>query len=528
MFKVRIAYHLPHSSSYYNTAFFIPPVTPSPIIFVILSIELVKRATKMQMSKTGGEVKMAFVPTVDSPCLVESDPDVLAQIITNMVSNAVKFTTSGAVQPFVWPAEALAPINDDDRDGVTDDVFSKATFLRSPYSLRRDLGGIEVMNSPQLGRSSSSESVESRDQSLGVGRRLAIGVVDTGPGLSAGKLKEAYNDLVSASTEVSRIDGLKNTGFGLHLSHILARAVGTRLHLASLAQVQNLCNNDVRSSVAEGRSGTGTVLYVEVPVSELRSTPNRSTSPSLPGLSTKAPAVEVSNPTDPHRNFKFCPKPIGDTFRILVSDDILMLRKGIVHTLAKVFTTTNCPVSIATACSAEESLRLVGSETFDLVILDNDFSQAAGIPLGKGQVRPRLVLDTDAVATDTPKSMSEKISSFFKNERFSVQEGDGVLMGYDAMKQLAEKPDGPLLMLLSGHTLSFPSHLGVMFAQKPLKQSELVPYLESKAAELVQSGRCRLELQKTDADDGCKISSENSNPVVVNRQGSQIFSSNPG
>jgi hypothetical protein len=69
-----------------------------------------------------------------------------------------------------------------------------------------------------------------------------------------------------------------------------------------------------------------------------------------------------------------------------------------------------------------------------------------------------------------------------------------LLLGVEALTQLAEAPNPPfktpVLMLLSGHKIEVPPSLGVVVAQKPLKQSEFVPLLEANAMYLLDVGRC--------------------------------------
>merc|ERR1712060_319620 len=69
--------------------------------------DLLNRATRMQLVKAKARnVKMSFV---HSPELIiaYTDNDILVRIIANFISNAVKFTHAGAVQPFVWPLKEI-------------------------------------------------------------------------------------------------------------------------------------------------------------------------------------------------------------------------------------------------------------------------------------------------------------------------------------------------------------------------------------------------------------------------------------
>lgn len=51
---------------------------------------------------------MSFTP-MPEPQIAYTDEDIVVRIVTNFISNAVKFTTAGAVQPFVCPLEKIDP-----------------------------------------------------------------------------------------------------------------------------------------------------------------------------------------------------------------------------------------------------------------------------------------------------------------------------------------------------------------------------------------------------------------------------------
>jgi hypothetical protein len=55
------------------------------------------------MQRQGGPGEDVMRPL--QPYIAVSDCDLIERIIANMISNAVKFTSSGAVQPFICPVE---------------------------------------------------------------------------------------------------------------------------------------------------------------------------------------------------------------------------------------------------------------------------------------------------------------------------------------------------------------------------------------------------------------------------------------
>ena len=69
--------------------------------------DVVARATRMQKPKAS-KIKMSFQPSV-KPCVAVSDSGIVERVVATMISNSVKFTTKGAVQPFICPLEDLQP-----------------------------------------------------------------------------------------------------------------------------------------------------------------------------------------------------------------------------------------------------------------------------------------------------------------------------------------------------------------------------------------------------------------------------------
>merc|ERR1712232_215427 len=178
--------------------------------------------------------------------------------------------------------------------------------------------------------------------------------------------------------------GAKNSGFGLHLAHQLAGTLGTELHLAELESFSEIYSNDMksvlmdddRSSVKSGGSssqapGPGTVLYITVPVLD-------NGQDGLTLLNAMRNDQEHSQESGA-RDYVFSPRPAADArggcFRVLIADDVTMLRKGLMRSILDIFSKfSECPVSVSTACTAEDALRAVGAEQFDLFICDHQFA----------------------------------------------------------------------------------------------------------------------------------------------------------
>jgi hypothetical protein len=193
-----------------------------------------------------------------------------------------------------------------------------------------------------------------------------------------------------------------------------------------------------------------------------------------------------------------------------------MLRKGLVHSMLKLF--DDIPLSISTACTAEDMLRAMAIQPYDLVISDNQFlhepSNLRSIPdeHERDHQRPALVVGANSVVNHMVTKQ------YFEDESFSLREGDGNLLGFDALQIVASDVDPPLptpvLILLSGHKFDESPHPGVIVVQKPLLQSAFAALLESHAEELLLAGFC-VRSCDDDADD--------ESPRLMNRNGSQFF-----
>ena len=195
-----------------------------------------------------------------------------------------------------------------------------------------------------------------------------------------------------------------------------------------------------------------------------------------------------------------------------------MLRKGVVHTIGKLWAQKypHCPVSVSTACTAEDMVRAVETEAFDLVICDHHFNHDESKVREIEPVanrRPTLRFDeSNSSAADSRRD----VRNFFANERFTKVKDDGSLLGLDALIHLATSTTlrfpTPLLMLVSGHKIDVESSLGIVVAQKPLKSYEFVTVLEQNATSLLATRRCE---RRQDSSTG--------RAFLMGGQGSQLF-----
>jgi len=348
---------------------------------------------------------------------------------------------------------------------------------------------------------------------------IAVGVADTGPGLTSELLDKAKTGLFSSDSKTLN-SGAKNSGFGLHLAHQLAGTLETEVYLTDLNHFHHLCGEEMLNALEneeakEGEGpGPGTVLYITLPVfQDVDNGKKFLDSGRNPDLSREI--------TSDSQRYTFSPKPALDSpdgcFNVLVADDVTMLRKGLSKSILDIFSKfPDCPVSISTACTAEDALRAVASHSFDLFICDNQFAapdnlKKASIVVEQGGIRPRIL-------SNDGRNLREIVVDFFANEKFTIEAKDGLLTGVDALSELAVATNPsfptPILILHSGHEIELPRDKGVIVVQKPLKRSEFVSVIESHASFLVETGICF---------ETSTIGQNETEIAVLNKRGSQIF-----
>ena len=458
--------------------------------------DIVARATNMQISRAK-DIKMKFVPA-PTPYIANSDQDVVARILTNFISNAVKFTKEGAIQPIVGPLDLLQP----DTEALNSDLRlkGKTAFM------------------------------------------AVVGVADTGSGLSQDILDDAMTGALESVSSSGEHHGACNSGFGLHLCHMLAKSLGSEIYLGSIDDIWPILSNDMKHAATFQRNKQrnvtthapmGSVLYFALPVYSDVSDAQEKLNAEIEADIKQSREICSVGSLD---QFIFRPRPspssINGSFRILIADDVLMLRKGLLNTLCTVI--TDCSVSISTASTAEDMLRAAAADPFDLIICDNLFHhehtemKSLSRQEEDDHGRPRLVVDLRCTSRSDLRTM---IADFFRSERFTWREGDGSLLGVKAMMQLLQAKDSsfptPIMMLLSGHTIEIPESMGIIVAQKPLKLTDFCALIESAAPLLLRTNHCS-ELIEGDSESGSDpCSAQNvlrgSVAKVHNRHGAQIF-----
>merc|ERR1711977_644716 len=92
---------------------------------------------------------------------------------------------------------------------------------------------------------------------------------------------------------------------------------------------------------------------------------------------------------------------------------------------------SDCPVSVSTACTAEDAMRALGTRAYDLFICDNQFAPPNQLTrFSPEDGESRLQVRNSGGDKDVVR---KSVMEFFEKEAFTVEQGDGSLSGVDAL-----------------------------------------------------------------------------------------------
>lgn len=279
------------------------------------------------------------------PAGVRGDPMRIRQVLNNLISNAMKFTESGAI------------------------------------TLRLKAWGEEPG-----------------------GHAILIEVADTGPGMSPAQLARLFTPFDQTIAGVSAVHG--GTGLGLAISRQLAELMGGRLTARSRQGAGSQFTLALRLQAGEAVAAVATKLDHESRDAVARALSGRPTSPATPAPAAQSlsatpdisEAVVETGVPEPEAASADTDEDEGRPMRVLVVDDHDINRRAIQLILQPL----GC--DIATAADGMTALKICEETAFDLIFMDVRMPELDGrettrrIRAGNG---PNATVPVIAVTADT-------------------------------------------------------------------------------------------------------------------------------
>lgn len=274
--------------------------------------ELLNQSTRLWRGPARAKgLKLRIEGAATVPTSVRGDPMRLRQVLNNLISNAMKFTTEGSItlRFKVWP---------------------------------EDTGG----------------------------HAMLIEVADTGPGMTREQLARLFSPFDQTADGVSARHG--GTGLGLAISRQLAELMGGRLTARSSVGEGASFTLSLRLEPAQSAAVVAPALDQESrdAVARALSTPqsSRPSSPATPAPAAQSltetpvevpPAAEAASPADEAGD-----EDEGRPMRVLIVDDHDINRRAIQLILQPL----GC--DIATAADGMAALKICETTSFDLIFMD--------------------------------------------------------------------------------------------------------------------------------------------------------------
>ncbi|MGB3294311.1 MAG: HAMP domain-containing sensor histidine kinase [Phormidesmis sp.] len=188
-------------------------VEPQPVE-VCQVVEEVVAALDILAQQKNLPISVACEPISDS---VVTDGGRLRQIVTNLISNAIRYTESGQIEIHVRPVKAAAP---------------PTTTCLVPLASSEEMpDGLE--NSPLARRRAASLAVCAESDEVR-GNRIEIQVTDTGLGIDVAEQSRIFEPYYQGKAGQCSAD---STGLGLAIAHQMVKLLQGSIHLKSEPEV---------------------------------------------------------------------------------------------------------------------------------------------------------------------------------------------------------------------------------------------------------------------------------------------------
>ncbi|KAJ1451244.1 hypothetical protein M885DRAFT_589608 [Pelagophyceae sp. CCMP2097] len=451
--------------------------------------ELVSRSAKLQGPRLRPGVELVINAPPAGALIVTTDSVLLLQFLTNLLSNAAKFTASGAVMVFCHVIEETP----DGGVAIVLGVGDTGPGIAADQQLR-------VLQAFTTGDAVPHEDLRDASRSTGIGLRFADLIANV---LSEPLQPEAGNGArrsPAASLDAPAATAPYEPATGPARWRRSRRGV----------QLESPLSSDLRQRMAT-TGGPGTVLWLVA-----RTRRARRAGGDLPSRAARALNAAAG---------RACLRPVG-LLRVLVVDDQRTMRQmaaTLFQRLCQDHATLR--VELHTAFSGEQAVRMCARRHFHVITMDEQLSEsycravtkeqgerreagarraAPPAPRDPDEPPPPVVFDGDRITNARARL------AFFEKELdfLEPRDGDGALHGHEAVREIREleaqqRAADPLtarrciIFNLTGNVLesdrikyTTSGSNGVL--PKPTKLTDLTGLLEQGLASFVESGICRL------------------------------------
>jgi hypothetical protein len=240
--------------------------------------------------------------------------------------------------------------------------------------------------------------------------KVIFGVADTGIGLNP----ETYSDLDDITNMTNMTNSIidstneylvRNTGYGLYLSKLIAKNLDTNINLITPLPFNHWTRKNEKG-------GAGSFTYISLLCENITDDKNN---------------IVIENII----NKKWIFKPKG-IIKILIADDQEFVRLSLYYLLGKLANKyTEIFLNIKSVRSAEEALRLVAIEDFDIIFIDQHYDQTTMCDINKNIIDNSISVPILNLSSNIDTNL--KIQEF--KEIFLNYIGDGKLSGSDFIEK---------------------------------------------------------------------------------------------
>lgn len=290
----------------------------------------------------------------------------LQQVFTNVITNALKHTTSGSVTLLVgWEDTYLASsengseetcqtdsdATDFSRHGNFSSVDASGTVKTSQdIDIKRRVTGTAppVAVVAEAKKSIMKKPSTIVTESISVAPRIRFECADTGPGILNAHQTQLFKKFVQRG-------GAPGTGLGLAIAkHLVVELMGGEIYFVSDPTV---------------KPGSSCIVLLPLPL--CHAPEKKKTKKHRPGLSAKAESKKTAE------------EAMQEELSILIVDDIKMNRMMLKRRFQKGIAPN---ATVSEAATGEEALEIIKSKSFDIIICDQYMEDAGGVLLGTNTI----------------------------------------------------------------------------------------------------------------------------------------------